>query len=290
MALVESNIGETYTSTLTLDEDADVVGSDYEVYASLIHDWGDVVVDAARATRVSEGIYSYTFSATNCASSGVHRIKWEYTIDDIDYVKNTYVKIIQQYIDADTFFDNHPEYEDEFYDSFDNLEKKVRGVIDSYCGQEFQFYSSKTLTFDGNGKSTMLMPVRVDTLTEILLDTDDDITDSVEILPSSDWYIRYDKEGDSQIGITRTTFTQDATITVNGDWGWPFVPSNISQAADILIEDFISNDRENFRYGITRVWMDTQRFDFDPNIFSSTGNIDADILLMDYVIFTPEMV
>lgn len=290
MPLIESNIGETYTASLTLDEDADLVLGEYEVYVSLIHDWGDTVVSAERATRVSTGLYTYTFSATDCASSGVHRIKWEYTIDSVDYVKNTYVKIVQQYIDATTFFENHPEYEEEFYDSFNDIEKKVRSIIDSYCGQEFQFYGDKTLSFDGNGKSTLLMPVRLDAITEVLIDTDDDITTLVEIMPNTDWYLRYARQGDSQVGITRTTFTEDALITVNGDWGWPFVPMNITQAADMLIEDFISHDRENFRYGITRVWMDTQRFDFDPQIFSSTGNIDADMLLMDYVIFTPELV
>lgn len=290
MPLIESNIGETYTASLTLDEDADLVLGEYEVYVSLIHDWGNLVVDSQRATRVSTGIYSYTFSTTDCSSSGLHRIKWEYTIDSVDYVKNTYVNIVQQYIDSTTFFENHPEYEEEFYDSFNDIEKKVRGIIDSYCGQEFQFYGGKTLTFDGNGKSTLLMPVRLDAIIEVLIDTDDDITTLVEVMPNTDWYLRYIKQGGSTVGITRTVFTEDATVTVNGDWGWPFVPSNITEAADMLIEDFISHDRENFRYGITRVWMDTQRFDFDPQIFSSTGNIDADMLLMDYVIFTPELI
>lgn len=289
MALTESFRNEEYTATLNLGEDADQVAGEYEVYVSLIHDWGDIVVDAERATRAAEGIYTYTFSATNCVSSGTHRIKWAYTLSSVDYVKNDYVKIVQQYVDIDTFFDNHPEYEDEFYDAFPALEKKARAIIDTYCGQDFQFFSSKSLTLDGNGKTTLTLPVRLDSLTSCTIDTDD-VTDNIENVPDTDWYLRYSVQGDIHAGYYRTKFTEDSTVVVDGDWGWPYVPTNVELACETLIEDLISDDRENYKYGITRVWMDTQRFDFDPNIFYSTGNMEVDVLLMDYVLFNPEYI
>lgn len=282
--------GASYTATIQLSEAPDNVDGDDQVYVTLYHDWGGSALVAEQlATLVSSNLYTITFTASQMQSSGVHKIHWRYLIDDDVFVKNDYVDVIQTYISSDTFFAANPELEDEFADHFSDIERQARKTIDSFCNQNFQFYPGKTLTVDGNGQKVIGLPLRVDTLTSTLID-EDDVSDNIELVPETQRYVRYKKQGDSQVGITRTSFTYDSTVEILGDWGWPYVPINIETAAHLLILDLMSEDRENYKFGITRVWMDTQRFDFDPSILTTTGNVDVDTMLMDYVLFQPEVV
>jgi hypothetical protein len=77
---------------------------------------------------------------------------------------------------------------------------------------------------------------------------------------------------------------------VEGDLGWRFVPNNIEQAADLLLEDMMNDDSIYRRHGIYSADMDVLKIQTGQNFYESTGNIDADILLMDYTLFVMDYV
>jgi hypothetical protein len=81
-------------------------------------------------------------------------------------------------------------------------------------------------------------------------------------------------------------------VTVSGDWGWIDPPSNITEATSLLILDILEqNRREHHSYGILRLDQDTNRIAFDSSMFSeSTGNIDVDVLIMDYIYWIPDWI
>ena len=84
-------------------------------------------------------------------------------------------------------------------------------------------------------------------------------------------------------------YVKDAYL-IEGDFGWQFVPNNIEQAADLLLEDMMNDDSEFRRHGIHRVDMDTIQYQVNAKFLETTGNIDADVLLMDYTLFVMDYI
>lgn len=278
-----------YTATLSLTTEADDTAGIYDVFVTLTHDWGDEIVAEVRATRTAALSYEYTFSETDIKSAGIHRVTWRWLVSAVEYTKEDYFNVYTPYVEASKFFEFRTGLETEFEDQFGNMGRAVRNIINTYCGQEFDLFANKTMTFDGSGTTTLQLAHRLNSFSEVLIDGDD-YTSSVEFTPGSKRFLRFKKNGDEQTGISRSKFTLDSTVSVKGDWGWPYVPPGITAAADLLIEDWTTDDHHNFRYGIDQVWMDTQRFEFRDHFFDTTGNIDADLLLMDYVVWEMDYV
>ena len=69
-----------------------------------------------------------------------------------------------------------------------------------------------------------------------------------------------------------------------------FVPNNVEQAADLILEDMMNEDSIYRKHGIFNADMDVLKFQTGQNFYESTGNIDADILLMDYTLFVMDYV
>ena len=62
------------------------------------------------------------------------------------------------------------------------------------------------------------------------------------------------------------------------------VPWEVEQAVELLMIDLLDDTRrEHYRYGIVRSDQGGNRLMMDKGIFNSTGNVDVDTLLMDYV-------
>lgn len=296
------------TQKITLPLEADQVLTVYQVFVSLIHEWGDIVVAEVLATRDSSENYSHIFTSNDTVSGGVHKVHWRYVISGTTFTKDVYLNFYQPYILSTEYFNNHPELEDDFSDQFDTMERKVRDIINTFCGQGFDSYPSKTLTVDGSNKNTLYLPSRLNKLTTMLIiessfgidnslfefgwdlienqeisGTPPDITAFVELVPQSNYWVRYADRG--------SRFLESSTFSVNGDWGWPYVPTNIAEASDVLITEQFNDDSTMHKHGITQARFDTRSgYTFSESIFDSTGNLDADILLMDYILFVMTLV
>ena len=283
--MLNISFGSNYTANITLPEnpDSDI---NYKIWVSLFYEWGDLVQSEEYAGYTSFGKFYHVFSKDQLNACGVHRIHWRYIINNIEYTKDVYVNVYQPYISASEFFSNHPELEERFGDSFDNYEKTIKKLIDTYCGQKFENYSNKTLSFDGQESRTLYLSIPLRTLTKFVIydnppnvpTTETDFTPYVEIASETNRAVRMKNP--------KAKISKEAYVKILGDWGWEFVPQNISLAADILIMDRM-NDDSNYRlHGVQMVHMDQYRLTMFDGYQGSTGNLDADVLLMDYTIYT----
>lgn len=286
MALTIVEREGTYTATINTTTDVDVDG-DYQIWVTLIHDWGFDVVAETLATRTGVGAYEYSFTSSDLSSSGVHNIHWRYIQGAVTSTSDEYIEVVQRHITEDEFFDAYPELSDEFSSEFLWYEKQARRIIEPFCGQDFQFISGGVLSYDGEGTPSLPLHRRLDSFSEVVIGADgDDITSLIEFYNNDQnkRYIRYSTTGDEVAGYTRSTFAKDADVQITGNWGWPYIPETVKAATQLLIYELMLGDRVNYTAGIDQVWMDTQRTEFKEGIFDTTGNLDVDTLLMDYTI------
>jgi len=301
-------IDTSKTLTLTLPSDAD----SNNVSVVLTHEFGDVVQSATAATRSSEGVYTITYGEAASGiyalnSAGKHRADFTYSIGGNEYTQSQYINVYTPYISWSDFSVNHSELSS-FESQFDYFEKRARNIIDTYCGQSFDFYPNKSMTLDGTNHKNLHLPVPITTLRKVTINPGD--SDSEVIHDYSDsslsniekvrqtfnfetsYYLRF-KANIVQTNTSRLmgkTFKEHSDYKVEGDFGWRFVPLNIKQAADLIITDLMNDDSEYRRHGITSVDMDTISFTMKPSFYESTGNIEADVLLTDYTLFVMDYI
>ena len=306
---VKINTSKTLTLTLPSDPTSNTVST------SLYHEFGSLVSGPTNATRTGTGVYTITYGQQASGiyilnSAGKYRADFTYTVSGTSYTQSQYINTYTPYIDSDTFFEDHPELETDWSEKFDKMEKKVRNIINTFCGQSFDYYPNKYIEIQGSGKKTIHLPMPISTLRKVTVNVGDsdqavvhdyaDATlDNIEKTKEphnfgSTYYIQYKKSvlDSVQTLISTARFDADDDYKIEGDFGWQFVPNNIEQAADLILEDMMNDDSEYRRHGIYRVDMDTIEYETkkDVSFYESTGNIDADVLLMDYTLFVMDYV
>lgn len=303
---VKINTSKTVTLTLPSDADSNTVS------VSLIHEFGDTVKEGDSATRSSEGVYTITYGQEASGiyvlnSSGKHRVDFTYSISGESYTQSKYLNVYTPYITWEEFGAAHPELVT-LSSSFDANERKARSIINTFCGQSFDFYPNKSITIDGSNSKNLHLPIPISTLRKVTIDPGDNVAQVIHDYSDStlnnvekvrqvfnfesSYFIRY-KSGVSETSSNRVrtqTFKDISDYKIEGDFGWRFVPENVKQAADLLITDLMNDDSEYRRHGITSIDMDTTRFTLNGNFYESTGNIEADVLLMDYTLFLMDYV
>lgn len=281
---------QSYEASLSLDSDADVVSGVYQVFASLIFEWGDIVVDEELATRDSAGEYSYNFSSDNLNSYGKYKIVWKYKEGGTFYDITQYLNVYTPYITESEFFDSYPEFETGYSEKFDGYERRIRSYIDTVCGQNFQSITGKKLTYEGTDGETLFLGIRCNQLNEVLEKPDIDITSEVEITVESKMHIRRLEQlipvATQERIYVKPRFSEDVFYIIDGNWGWDSVPPNITEAASLLIADLMSGDNAQMRRGISQLKMDQYSVTYSDGAMTGTGNIEADVLLMDYTLYT----
>jgi len=296
------------TLTLTLPSDAD----SNNVTVVLTHEFGDVVQASTAATRSSEGVYTITFGQAASGiyvlnAAGKHRADFTYSISGTEYTQSQYINVYTPYLTWAEFLANHSELSS-FESQFDYFEKRARNIIDTYCGQSFEYYPSKSITLDGTNHKNLHLPFPIATLrkvtfnagdsdAEVIHDSTDASLNNIEKVRQtfnfeSSFYLRF-KANIVQTNTSRIlgkTFKEHSDYKIEGDFGWRFVPLNVKQAADLIVTDLMNDDSEYRRHGITSVDMDTISFTMKPSFYESTGNIEADVLLTDYTLFVMDYV
>jgi len=306
---VKINTSKTLTLTLPSDPASNVVST------SLYHEFGSQVSGPTNATRTSAGVYTITYGQQASGvyilnSAGKHRIDFTYTMSGTSYTQSQYINVYTPYINSTTFFEDHPELESDFFDKFDKMETKVRNIINTFCGQSFDYYPNKYIEIQGSGKKIIHLPIPITTLRVVTANFGD--SDQAVVHNSTDatlnniektkephnfnstYYLQYKKSYIEKVQtiVSSAKFDIEDDYKIEGDFGWQFVPNNIEQAADLLLEDIMNDDSEFRRHGIYRVDMDTIEYETKKNVsfYESTGNIDADVLLMDYTLFVMDYV
>jgi hypothetical protein len=311
---VKINNSKTVSLTLGSDPDSSTVN------ATLYHEFADssVVQASTACTRASAGNYSIAYGESPANSDnfvlsqgGVHKVVFSYSISSTSYTSETYFSVYTPYITSATFFSNHSELQTSMGAKFEDYEKKARRIIDTYCGQSFDYYGVKSFIIDGYDTRFLRLPYPLDTLTTVVADYGD--SDNETIHDSSDstlnnlekvnatgnfgsaHTLRFkNKVSDTRKSYVartyRNRFNSKSDYKVTGNYGWRFVPNNIRDAAELIIVDLMNDDSEYRRHRIHSVDMDTTRYRFDSDFYGSTGNVDADVLLMDYTLYVMDYV
>jgi hypothetical protein len=297
---VKINTSKTLTLTLPSDPESN------SVVVDLYHEFGDTVISNSSATRTATGIYTITYGQNPSGiyklnSSGVHKATFTYTISGTEYTQNKYINVYVPYTDEQSFINEFPELEDYIVSDFDVYELKARNIINTYCGQSFDYYDNKSLSLDGNNHNNLHLPIPIRTLRKVTVDpgesTEEVVHDSSDATliniekvknnqSDSTYFIRYKADSEQP---TRK-FKNYSTYKIEGDFGWPYLPDNVSQAAKLLIADLVSDDSSYRRHGIYSVDMDIVKWRTKDSFYESTGNIEADMLLMDYMMFIMDYV
>lgn len=297
---VKINTAKTLTLTLPSDPDSN------SVIVNLYHDFGDVVSANVSATRTGAGVYTVSYGQESSGiytlnSSGVHKAIFSYSFSSTDYTQSQYINVYTPYTTQASFESEFPEMTGMITSSFETYESKVRNIIDTYCGQSFGFYDSKSVIITGSNHTSLHLPVPIRTLRKVTIDPGEtteevvhDYSDSsllnVEKIKvgvnDSSYFIRYKPDSENP----KRKFKDYSTYKIEGDFGWPYVPTNIEQAAKLLIADIVSDDAAYRRHGIYSVDMDIIKYRTKDSFYESTGNIEADMLLMDYTMFIMDYV
>lgn len=266
-----------------------------DVTVTLTHEFGDSIRPATAASG-SGTSFSFELTEDDTNACGTLKIVWNYTMGTAKS-KTEYIKVVQPYVLVDDFIIEFPELEDQATENFDAVEKQVRMVVDTYCGQTFEAYPNLTLKIDGNGGNSLRVWYRIEHLESVLINGDEasDLIDYVEIAPDSEYYIRkksrYYGDGKSE---TFSKFWSDSTgkffnarniYHVKGDFGWGYVPTNVEEASKLLISDWYNQDSTHRRHGVVFAGIGPVQTNYKTDLVGTTGNIDADVLLMDYTKF-----
>lgn len=285
---------QSYEVNLSLDSDADVVSSVYQVFVSLVFEWGDIIVDEATAVRDSAGEYSYEFTAAHLNSYGKHKVIWKYKIGGTFYTQTTFLNVYSPYITEDEFFESYPELETNYSEKFDAMERRVRLFIDTVCGQNFQLIKNKTLTYEGDNSDNIYLGIRCLSVLEVTQKPDVDMTDQVEIAVESPSYLRRIEQiipiATQEQKYINPKFMPDIFYAIRADWGWQSIPANITEAASLLMNDLLNEDSTYVKHGISNIKLDQYSLSFNSSANTGTGNLEVDVLLMDYTNYTMGMI
>jgi len=304
---VKINTSKTLTLTLPSDPTGNVVS------VSLYHELGSLVSGPTNATRTSAGVYTITYGQQASGiyilnSAGKHKADFTYTMSGTSYTQSQHINVYTPYADIDTFFTDHPDLENDYYEKFDKMEKRVRNIINTFCGQSFDYYPAKFMILQGTGKKTLHLPLPITTLTKVTVnigDADEQVLHDSTVATlnniektrephnfQSSYYLQFRKSyiDKTQNRIYESKFGKDDDFKIEGGFGWDYVPDNIIQAASLLLEDMMNNDSDFRRHGIKSIDMDILKYDIKDDFYESTGNIDADVLLMDYTLFVMDYV
>jgi len=296
-------INNSKTLTLTLPSDAD----SNAVSVTLTHEFGDVVKEGVSATRVSDGVYTVTFGQEASGiyvlnSAGKYRADFAYSISSTEYTQSQYINVYTPYLGWGDFVLQHPELSS-FVSKFDLYEGKARNIINTFCGQSFDFYENKSITLDGYNHSNLHLPIPITVLRKVTMNNGDSDSEVIHDYTNaglvniekvrqpfnfeSSYYIRFKSESvqTNSSRLMSKYFKNGSDYKIEGDFGWRYVPSNVKQAAELIIADLMNGDSEYRRHGIYEVDMDIVKFRMNNSFYESTGNIEADVLLMDYTMF-----
>lgn len=178
------------------------------------------------------------------------------------------------------------------------LERKARFLITSYVNQDFKF-EYKTVGAYGMNTDLLHLGQRIESFDKIIYDdyviydsTEDPVIDelgaNIAIAPSKH-AIKVVAEGvnisewaDQNPLNNPSYFGKDSAYLVRGEYGWRFIPEDISDCVHELISDFVCNDYIYRNKGLKSIQNDAFNIQFADGILNGTGNIYVDTVLAKY--------
>jgi hypothetical protein len=183
-------------------------------------------------------------------------------------------------------------------DSLKALERRARLVIDSKLSDQFGF-TYESIQAYGQGSDVLDLRKRAESFDKVIKD-DQVIFDSTEdpainlfyrpvAIAESKTRLKVIEEGANLFEWAEPTvlanergFEKNSLYTVRGEYGWRFVPLAIKEATIMLVEDMRCGDWSYRNTGLKSVKNDAFDLEYNPNIYSGTGNLAVDSLIAPY--------
>lgn len=235
--------------------------------------------------------YSQTVG-TNVTNLGAgHTIEWSYTVSSQPVVKTEQLNIVTPYLPLGTLL-TMPELEGLETFALRKMERLVAGIIDVFTNQTFSRENDRSLTVIGQDSDNLALPKPIIELKDIeLLDGGTGIEpysllEYTTFDKDSPWILRRRRDVFVPRKLTPTAryafFKYPMMYLVTGDWGWEYVPADVSRAAEILVKDYFCEDAKYREKYIANIRAGDWRMEFKVTGDETTGSANADMLLTGY--------
>lgn len=221
-----------------------------------------------------------------------------YTENSVEQTYNgtTYIEVVTPILTDKEIKEIHPNataYE------ITRIEKAVRHIIQAFTGQKFgKFVGTKDV--QGTGSLALNLPARLVSITSV--NNVQNVSDYF-LIDGGGWVLRHYPWGVPPVkadyyglhqhvgGVIHNPnsvkigeFNASTTYSINGVWGWETVPSQVKEAARLLVNDYACTDINYRDRYLTSMTAADWRIQFNSGAFLKTGNVRADQLLNDYVL------
>jgi hypothetical protein len=175
------------------------------------------------------------------------------------------------------------------------LERRIRGVITNYTGQEFGRYVGSREVIGAGDEELKLADrlVQLDNITgtNILYSEDGIMAPGFYAIRGDGWYVGVSNptpDGDYVFeNVIRSPnsmwnlgcFRDNVVYTVDGVWGYSDIPAEVREAALIIAEDELCPQSEYRDRYLKSISGDGWRYEFNPNAYFGTGSVTADQIL-----------
>lgn len=244
-------------------------------------------------TSPSTGKYKALVPMSMVSEEGQVRIEWSFTLQSNAMVLSEEYDVVTPYAPWG-YFQSKTTYAD-----YLECERIARKVIDWYCGQSFGKLEA-VYAVEGSDTNGLRMPRRLLALTEVRWE-DAYTNPSVITAPSPyDGWIEYTWELVANGWVLRTprsrkrldpvysnkfSFKRNTTYNVDGIWGYSSVPTNVEEAAKIIIANLLCKDQKYRDKYLESIQTGDWTIKFMEEAFDGTGSVTADQLLKDYRMF-----
>lgn len=263
----------------------------------------DGVVIGNPAPTVDGDVASVALPFAATAEDGEVRVSIDFTVDSQSYTQSKLITVATPYLDL---FEVKEIIDSDSDEDAREIEAAVRHVINAHTGQHFGF-STKTLTVPGAGETALRLPERLLELTGLsTLTATLDINSAIVV--SDGWYLKKrwaDETGTLETDVeyfgedTRpggviyipqlrgdgSKWADDYPFEITGKWGYAAVPAPVREAAKLLANDYACMDSIYRDRYLKNIRAADWRMEFSSRSWEYTGNVRADLLLSDYVLF-----
>ncbi len=244
-------------------------------------------------TSPSTGRYKALVPMSMVSEEGEVRIEWSFALQSNPVVLSEQYVVVTPYASWG-YFQSKTTYID-----YLECERVARKIIDWYCGQTFGKIDA-TYAVEGSDTNGLRMPKRLLSLTEVRWQ-DVYTNPSVITAPSPyDGWMEYNWELMANGWVLRTprsrrridpvypnvfSFKRNTTYNVEGVWGYSSVPTNVEEAAKIIIANLLCKDQKYRDKYLEAISIGDWDIKFMKEAFEGTGSVTADQLLKDYRMF-----
>lgn len=231
------------------------------------------------------------------------RVDWTYTVASNPIVQSQWINIVTPYASLQDLRTLSSLGKSD--DDLKFLEQTVRTVINNYTAQSFGS-STKTITVNVEKGSNITLPERAWLINSVYSQYDPNQTNNlftngtwIQTDPWTltsksrfvlgevfyeDWYVTGPMPAPIIASDTSFFSPHSYRLTINGNFGYQSIPTDIKWAAKRLANTYLCNDDTYRVKQVQTVGSNTWTVGFNSNLQNSTGDLDVDNVLSNYYI------